>query len=264
MTIVPHYAMLGHGPTVLLLHGSGGGYRAFAPQVEVLASLGFRAVAWDMPGYGVSVPVEPYGFKGLAASAAALIEAVAPAAGSEPVAVVGQGMGGMVAQELALRRPDLVRHLVLMGTAAAVQEGDAYDQAIARNLAWLDEGLSMPAIADRLLPRLVGPGALPAGVELATFCQAQVHALTWRCALQAMRQFDRRAALAQIHVPTLLVAGEQDRITPPEAMQSMAQAISGSAWNLLPGVGHLPHLEAPDEFGELLVDFLRTPPARWH
>ena len=63
MTIVPHYAMLGHGPTVLLLHGSGGGYRAFAPQVEVLASLGFRAVAWDMPGYGVSVPVEPYGFK---------------------------------------------------------------------------------------------------------------------------------------------------------------------------------------------------------
>ena len=134
--------------------------RALAPQSRrhtwllVLASLGFRAVAWDMPGYGVSVPVEPYGFKGLAASAAALIEAVAPAAGSEPVAVVGQGMGGMVAQELALRRPDLVQHLVLMCTTAAVQEGDAYDQAIARNLAWLDEGLSMPAIADRLLPRL--------------------------------------------------------------------------------------------------------------
>jgi 3-oxoadipate enol-lactonase len=51
-----------------MLHGIGGGHLAFAPQVETLASLGYRAVAWDMPGYGRSAPIEPYTFKGLAQS----------------------------------------------------------------------------------------------------------------------------------------------------------------------------------------------------
>ena len=62
---LPKFMTLGSGPTVLMLHGIGGGHRAFAPQVETLASLGYRAVAWDMPGYGRSAPIEPYGFKGL-------------------------------------------------------------------------------------------------------------------------------------------------------------------------------------------------------
>ncbi|MFT4193689.1 alpha/beta fold hydrolase [Ottowia sp.] len=257
MPIAPHYSMLGHGPLVLLLHGAGGGWRAFAPQVEVLASLGFRAVACDLPGYGRSAPVEPYAFKGLAAGCAALIESLAPVTGGAPVAVVGHGLGGMLAQELALRRPELVRQLVLVATAAAVLPGDAYARHVAQCLAWLDEGRAMADIADTLLPRLAGPGALPAGVQLATWCQAQVHASTWRQALLAMQGFDRRAALAGLHVPTLLVAGEQDRVAPPETMQAMAAAIGGSGLFTLPGIGHLPHLEAPDEFGELLVEFLR-------
>ena len=74
MALLPSFATLGHGPPVVLLHGSGGGARSFAPQLESLASLGFRAIAWDMPGYGQSAPIEPYGFKGLAERGAALIE----------------------------------------------------------------------------------------------------------------------------------------------------------------------------------------------
>ena len=63
---LPAFTTLGAGPTVLMLHGIGGGHLAFAPQVETLASSGYRAVAWDMPGYGHSAPIEPYTFKGLA------------------------------------------------------------------------------------------------------------------------------------------------------------------------------------------------------
>jgi pimeloyl-ACP methyl ester carboxylesterase len=76
MTALPTFSSLGSGPTVLMLHGIGGGHLAFAPQVETLASLGYRAVAWDMPGYGHSAPIEPYTFKGLAQSCIALIEAL--------------------------------------------------------------------------------------------------------------------------------------------------------------------------------------------
>ena len=54
MTPVPAFTVLGGGPTVLMLHGIGGGHLAFAPQVETLASAGYRAVAWDMPGYGLN------------------------------------------------------------------------------------------------------------------------------------------------------------------------------------------------------------------
>ncbi|HMN20849.1 MAG TPA: alpha/beta fold hydrolase [Ottowia sp.] len=260
---LPTFTTLGHGPLVLMLHGSGGGFRAFAPQVETLASLGWRAVAWDMPGYGYSPPIEPYAFKGLAERCSALIEALQPGGGG--VILVGQGMGGMVAQEVAARRPDQVRALVLVATSAAVPAGEAYARHIADCLDWLAAGHDMEAIAELRLPRMVGPAALPEGVRLAAFCQGQARAATWRRALAAMRDFDRRAALAHLAVPTLLVAGAQDRLTPPPLLRDMAAAIAGSHYLELPGVGHLPHLEAPDAFDAALLDFLRAaPPVQRH
>ena len=257
MAPLPTFTTLGHGPLVLLLHGAGGGFRAFAPQVETLASQGFRVVAWNMPGYGQSAPIEPYGFKGLAARGAALIEALAPLAGAAPVAVVGHGLGGMVAQELALRRPDLVRQLVLVASADAVAPGDGYSRYVAQGLGWLDEGRDMADIASALVPPLVGSGALPAGVQLAIHCQAQVPAATWRRALQALGEFDRRAALDRLHVPTLLVAGAEDRVTPPAVLQAMAVVVAGSRCVTLARTGHWPQLEQPQAFDALLVDFLR-------
>ena len=264
MPLIPTFTTLGDGPPVLLLHGSGGGYRAFAPQVESLASLGFRALAWDMPGYGHSAPIEPYGRMGLAASCVALIEALAPLTGGAPLAVVGQGLGGLLAQELALRRPDLVRQLVLVATAAQVQDDDAYGHHIAQGLAWLDQGKDMERIADLLLPRLASPLALPAGLQLARWCQSQVPAPTWRRALEAMRGFDRRAALAGIHVPVLVLAGEHDRVTPPDTARMLAEAIVGSRCVILRGAGHLPQLEQPEAFDAALIEFLRQAPPPLH
>lgn len=263
MPPLPTFTTLGAGPLVLLLHGSGGGFRSFAPQVETLASLGWRAVAWDMPGYGYSAPIEPYTFKGLAERCIALIEALAPAGGA--ITLVGQGMGGMLAQEVVLRRPDRVGRLVLLATAPAVEPGDACARHIARCLDELDAGADIERMAPGVVARLSGPQALPEGLRLATFCQAQVRAATWRRALAAMLEFDRRAALAHIAVPTLLVAGALDPVTPPAVLRAMAVAIKDSTLLELPGVGHLPHLEAPDALDQALLAFLRAAhPARVH
>ncbi|MEZ5608535.1 MAG: alpha/beta fold hydrolase [Burkholderiaceae bacterium] len=260
---LPTFTSLGSGPLVLLLHGSGGGFRSFAPQVETLASLGWRAVAWDMPGYGYSAPIEPYTFKGLAERCIALIEALSPAGGA--ITVVGQGMGGLLAQELALRRPDRVGRLVLAATAAAIEPDDAYASHIAHCQHALAVDADPERLAQEVVARLSGPQAVPEGLRLARYCQAQVRAATWRRALAAMQDFDRRAALAHIGVPTLLVAGEHDRVTPPAVLRAMAAAIRGSALVELPGVGHLPHLEAPDTFDWALLDFLRAAgPVRVH
>ena len=257
MSLLPTFTTLGAGPTVLMLHGVGGGHLSFAPQVETLASSGFRAVAWDLPGYGHSAPIEPYTFKGLAESCIALIEALR----CDQVVLLGHSMGGMVAQEVVARRPELVSRLVLCGTSAAFGRPDGQWQRefIAERTGPLDAGQSMAQLAEQLVPRMIGPGSLPEGVRLAQHCMAQVNPSTYRRALEAMLTFDRRANLPRIHVPTLLVAGEHDRNAPPAMMKKMAQAILGSTYFELPGIGHLQNLEAPDEFDAALLSFLALP-----
>jgi pimeloyl-ACP methyl ester carboxylesterase len=257
MTSIPAFTTLGGGPTVLMLHGIGGGHLAFAPQVETLASCGYRAVAWDMPGYGRSAPIEPYTFKGLAQSCIHLIEALR----CDSVILVGHSMGGMVAQEVVARRPDLVKRLVLCGTSSAFSQSDRF---VAERTAALDAGCSMAEVAETLVPQLVGPGSLPEGVRLATHCMGMVPAATYRRALECIVTFDRRQNLANIDVPTLLVAGEHDHQAPPALMKEMAEAIPRSSYHQMKGVGHLQNLEAPDDFDALLLDFLQLPQALLH
>ncbi len=260
--ILPAFTVLGSGPTVLMLHGIGGGHLAFAPQVETLASSGYRAVAWDMPGYGRSAPIEPYNFKGLAQSCITLIESLQ----CRNVALLGHSIGGMVAQEVVARRPELVSKLILCGTTPSFgKPGGEWQQAfIAQRTAPLDAGKSMADLAELLVPQMVGPGSLPEGVRLATHCMSQVPASTYRRALEALVTFDRRANLPQINVPTLVLAGEHDRNAPPAAVKKMAAEIPRSTYLEMRGVGHLQNLEAPDDFDALVLNFLELPRALLH
>jgi pimeloyl-ACP methyl ester carboxylesterase len=262
MTAVPAFTTLGGGPTVLMLHGIGGGHLSFAPQVETLAVAGYRAVAWDMPGYGHSAPIEPYTFKGLAQSCVQLIESLQ----SKTVVLVGHSMGGMVAQEVVARRPDLVSRLVLCGTSPAFgrPDGDWQRDFISQRTAPLDAGKSMADLAETLVPQMVGPGSLPEGVRLATHCMGMVPAATYRRALECIVTFDRRANLANINVPTLLIAGEHDRNAPPSVLKKMADAIPRSTFIEMKGIGHLQNLEAPDEFDGMLLNFLSLPQELLH
>jgi 3-oxoadipate enol-lactonase len=262
MTSIPAFTTLGGGPTVLMLHGIGGGHLAFAPQVETLASSGYRAVAWDMPGYGHSAPIEPYTFKGLAQSCIHLIESLQ----ASDVILLGHSMGGMVAQEVVLRRPDLVSRLVLVGTSPAFgkPDGDWQREFIAQRTAPLDAGKSMAELAEILVPRMVGPASLPEGVRLATHCMGMVPAATYRRALECIVTFDRRQNLGNIAVPTLLIAGEHDRNAPPAVMKKMAEAIPKGTYLEMKGIGHLQNLEAPDDFDALLLNFLSLPEPLLH
>jgi len=262
VSATPNFTILGSGPTVLMLHGIGGGHLAFSPQVETLAGAGFRAVAWDMPGYGRSAPIEPYTFKGLAQSCVDLVDALQ----CEHVTLLGHSMGGMVAQEVVARRPDRVNRLVLCGTSAAFgkrsdgRSADAWAaQFVAQHTAPLDAGQSMADLARTLIPQMVGPGALPEGLRLAEHCMAGVPAATYRRALDCLVTFDRQGELTDIRVPTLLIGGEFDRAVSPAVMKQMAQAIPVARYVEIPGIGHLMNLEAPDEFDALLIDFLREP-----
>ncbi len=255
MSLLPTFTTLGSGPTVLMLHDADSGHLSFSPQVESLANAGYRAVAWDMPGYGHSAPVEPYNFLGLVRRCQLLIEALE----CQPLALVGHGLGAMLALELVLRGGVQVDRLLLCSGGPRLGAAALDHWQAPRQRALLSQA-SMEEVADLLVPQQVGTGALPEGVHLARHAMALVHRATYGRALSALAEFDRSGAeLALVQQPVLLVGGEQDRTLAPHALDALAGSLPNAQRLNLRGVGHWPQLEAPEAFDAALLQFLATP-----
>ncbi len=242
------------GLPVVLLHGIGGGARGFAPEVSALSAQGFRCLAWDQPGYGDSPlpPAEDW------ATVVAAFIGFLDGQGLDRVALVGHSMGGMLAQEVVATHPARVGRLVLAGTSPAFGgDSDAWRQKfLAERLAPLDAGQGMAALAPALVTGMVGDHPDQDGVARAVACMAAVPEATYRTSLVLLTRFDRRADLARIAVPTLVLAGEKDRNAAPSVMRRMAQAIPDAAYVELAGCGHLMSFDQPAAFLAALVDFL--------
>lgn len=243
----------GAGPPLVFLHGLGGDAACWRPQLEAFGGR-HRAIAWDMPGYGGSEPLDEMTFPGLAASLSELLDDLRV----DRVHLVGHSMGGMVAQEFAAGWPERLRSLTLSGTSAAFGRADgAWQRAfVAERLAPLDRGLRLADLAPELLRGLLGADPDPEGVRQAIASMARVPEATYRAAVRCLITFDRRAALGRISVPTLLLAGERDPVAPPATMERMAARVAGARFVVLPGAGHLANLECPAAFNEVLAGFL--------
>jgi 3-oxoadipate enol-lactonase len=235
---------------LLFLHGVGGGHHAWEAQLPYFSGLGYPSHAWDQPGYGHSPMVEPYDLEQVSASLARLIESL----GGEPVVLVGHSMGGLIAQETYVRHPKLVKALALCFTSPAFAGGnsDFTKQFIAARIAPLDEGQSMAQIAARLIP-IMGSNS-----KLAEQIMAGVPPDTYRKAVHLLTTFDRRKELASIKVPTLLIAGSDDKTAPPAVMEKMAQKIPGADYVLLRDCGHLGPMDQPEAFNDALLFFLKS------
>jgi pimeloyl-ACP methyl ester carboxylesterase len=240
--------------TLLFLHGVGGGHAAWNRQVPYFAALGYRAHAWDQPGYGGTALVDPYDLEQVCGVLQRLIESL----GGEPVVLVGHSMGGFVAQEAYARFPQLIRALVLGFTSPSFGGGSSefVDKFIAARIGPLDEGCSMAEVAARLLPSMRGSKSQPEGVAHAERVMGAIPPATYRKAVQLLTTFDRRAQLPAITLPVLLVAGSEDRVAPANVMQRMAQKIPGAEFVLLEGCGHLGPMDQPEPFNEALRGFL--------
>ena len=253
----------GPGPVVLLLHGVGGGREAWADagmgpgqsSGAALAAAGFIALAVDLPGYGLSAPVWPYHLAALAGAVAALITQTQ----AGPAIVVGHSMGGMLAQELVASAPQVVAALVLAGTSAAFGKpgGDWQRDFLQSRFAPLDAGLGLAGLAAALVAGMVAPGTAPERQARAQALMAGVPEATYRAAVSALVAFDRRARLADIAVPTLVITGEFDRTAAPEVARKMAERIPGATLCILPGAGHLLNIEQPVAFNAALLAFMR-------
>lgn len=240
--------------TLVFLHGIGGGRAAWQHQLPFFESRGYKAHAWDAPGYGGRPLAIPYTFEKVARSLEAVIENLA----TGPVVVIGHSMGGMIAQEAYALFPEKFSALALTFTSPAFggSTSEFAQQFIDARIKPLDLGRTMAEISARLMPTMHGASSDPGGLMLAAQIMAGVPPETYRKAVAMLTTFDRRALLPHIRVPTLVLAGSDDMVAPPKMMERMAQKIPGSEYVCLPGCGHLGPMDQPDAFNTALLSFL--------
>ena len=253
----PAYAAAGTGPgTLLFLHGIGGNRASFAEQLPRLGK-SWRALSWDMPGYGTSRALEPpLTFEALAESVIAVLDAE----GAGSAVIVGHSLGGMIAQETVARFPQRVAGLVLFATTPAFggKDDKFKNEFLAQRLAPLVQGKTMPEIAAELVEGLFAPDPPEAARARAIAGMAAISPDAYRAALHCIVTFNRLEDLARIACPTLVLAAEHDRLAPPKSMERMARRIPGAAYRCLAGAGHLANIERPAAFDAALDEFLAT------
>jgi 3-oxoadipate enol-lactonase len=240
---------------LIFLHGIGGAARAWRHQLATFGDR-FRAIAWDMPGYGGSSPL---GNVSIAALADALQQFLQGIGASRPV-LVGHSIGGMIVQQWLVQNPRIARAIVLAQTSPAFgkADGDWQKSFIAARLGPLDRGETMTSLAPSLVKELVGEAPDADGMERARDCMASVPEASYRAMMLALIGFDQRSTLKDIAVPTLLLSGSKDNNAPAPMMAKMAGHIPVARYVELAGVGHLANLERPGDFNAALDQFLES------
>lgn len=244
----------GDGPdVVVLLHGLGGSRTAWEPQLHALATT-FRAVAWDLPGYGATAPLPgPVTFGGLADAVVALLDALEV----ERAHVVGWSLGGMVALHTALEHPDRVDRLVLVATSPAFGiDGTDPDEWRRLRLSRLDAGETPADMASAVLTSVAAPALTEAALHAQVAAMARVPADGLRAFIELLPTHDVRARLVEVRSPTLVVVGALDHETPPAYAEALATGIPDAHLRVLDGVGHLAPAEDPVAVNDVLLEFL--------
>lgn len=239
----------------MLLHGLGGSRTAWEPQLTSLAGAGYRAAAWDMPGYGASRPPDEWTFRALASACTEWIDVL-----GGPAHVVGLSMGGMIALHLALASPASVRSLVLCDTSPAFgfDGTTSAGEWIEARLAPIRSGATPETMATGVFDAIMAPESAATARLGARAAMARVDRSAFEGAVRCLPTHDVRDRLVEIAVPTLVVVGELDRETPPPYARHLADHIAGSTYVEIPGSGHISNLERPDEFDAALLAFLGT------
>ena len=245
----------GSGLPVILLHGFPHDRTLWSAQLAVPPA-GVRLIALDLPGFGESESAQVPSLDHWADWVAAALDAL----GIERAVIGGLSMGGYLAFALWRRHPQRVQGLVLADTRAGADTLEGQEKRVAMQAQVLKEGPG--AIAAAMLPGMVGKttrAERPRAVEYldAMMRRASVEAI--HDALDALRtRPDSTPTLATIHVPTLVICGDEDVLTPVKESEAMLSAIPDAQLAIIPGAGHASCVEHPAAFNALLSGFLQA------
>ena len=231
---------------ILFLHGVGSDKSVWAPQLEHFGRTR-RAIALDYPGYGESDPAEPDTSRD--DFAAAILVAMGEL-GVERAHVCGLSLGAVIAIAIHHAAPERCASLVLADSFAVHPDGQAiYDRSVAASE-------QMSELAAARTPVLLAPGASEDLHQEVRETMARIDPDAFRIAAEAVWLADQRERVAAIQVPTLVLVGDQDTVTPPDLSRELADATPGAEFHILPGAGHLANIERPADFNRLVEEFI--------
>lgn len=241
----------GQVPALFLFHSllsDRASFDAITPKL----SRSFRLIVPELPGFGASKPVSG----GLAAVADRMAEAVKEAAGGNDTIVLGNGYGGFVALQMAIRHPAIATRLILADCGAAFSEPG---RAAFRNMAAASKAKGLAAITDVAMRRLFAPEFQAQHPDLMrdrreAFLKTDPDVFQAACA--ALAELDLRPQLWRVSVPVLALVGEHDEATPPPMSRELAALLPNARLKILAGCAHVPQLQSPEAFLDAIGDFL--------
>lgn len=249
-----HYEERGTGLPLVLVHGFPVDSRMWEGQVADLSGR-FRVIAPDLRGFGRSRATDPFTIESLADDLHALLQEL----GALPCAMAGLSMGGYTALAYVRKYPRDLKALLLVDTKA---EGDSAQQKEGRaKMIELARSRGAHAVADQMLPKLLAddtPRRRPAVAQALRGIMESCPPLTIEHALIGMRDRpDQSPNLASIAVPTLVIVGDGDAITPVDVARSMQRQIPHAQLAVITGAGHMAPMEQPGQVNQAISRFLQ-------
>lgn len=248
-----HYQIDGDpdGAPVVFANSLGTDFRLWDPIMPLLPQKGLKYIRYDKRGHGLSeCPDGPYSMGALVRDIEMLLDHLKVS----DTLFVGLSIGGMIAQGLAVKRPELIRAMVLSNTGAKIGQPDMWKDRIAAVKAG-----GIAALSDAILERWFGKD-FRATPELAL----------WRAMLErqpvegytgcsaAISGTDFYTPTSGLRIPTLGIAGSEDGSTPPDLVRETVDLVPGSQFALIRRAGHLPCVEKPEEYATILTDFIKA------
>jgi len=229
-------------PTLLMIHGAGGCSQVWRSQIHPLKSF-TNTLALDLPGHGNTVEGAKGSIDEYTEWLLKTLEAFFP---SKPV-LMGHSMGGAIVQTAAVNNPALVKGIVLASTGPRLGVAPALLEGLLNNFENIIDTIMGYAYAPGVDPRLVKEGAS----LMRASGEAVVHGDFVAC-----NRFDMRDRIAQITLPTLILCGEKDQLTPPSLSEKLKNAIEKSHLQIVPSAGHMVMIENHKVFNKRVLDFM--------
>ncbi len=249
------YDDIGQGIPVVFVHGFPHNRSLWAPQAHGLVDRA-RCISPDLRGFGESSVAPPYSMDQYADDVVSLMDVLRV----ERAVVVGLSMGGYVAMAMWRRHKARVRALALVDTRAGADSAEGRQKR--DDMIALAQERGSSAVADAMIGNMVGQGThsrAPEVVESVHNMLSSAPVAGVIGALGALKERpDASATLTTVDVPTLIVVGDEDTITPIVESQAMHQMIRGSLLETIGGAGHLSNLERPAAFNHVLSEFLAS------
>jgi 2-hydroxy-6-oxonona-2,4-dienedioate hydrolase len=243
----------GAGQTVVLLHGLFGSCRYWSFLVDYLSPT-YDVVSLDLPGFGDSstVPVP----KNVAGYGAVVFEFL-QSLGIESFSVLGHSLGGAIAQQMSLDYPDEINKMVAYATKPAVLDEDrfeSFEKTLDRIL-----NSDIDDVVKSQAANWFDAGADAQHFQLCLDAAQGVTSASAGACVQAIRGWDVRDQLDKLEMPVLIVSGDRDRSVSLETLVGEKQAIKNAQLSILPGCGHMAHLESPQVFNQVIHEFISAP-----